>query len=331
LTRFSEVNYTSGVRWGASADAWALRVRVKFGQPAVDNFENDNCSKQFRTIDPVIPEVTQMKLVGNILTVLILLMSAFFFAVAIMTVSTHRNWKQAADTLQIEYNTLNTKLQAAKTGTIQKEQSIIAEKVARAQQLAQLESQLANQQADVDNLSKLLNDETIISKERLARMEQAEARAAQLDRQNKSLTESNVQLNKEVATSYEKLTDLTNTTFELSTRIEEIEKLNQDLSASVAKSNKILKLKGWDENELTNDIVPLVNAVVVKSTGPLFAVAAGSDDGLREGHILDIYRADSFVGRGVVREVQNDLAVLETVREFMQASVKEGDNVTSKF
>lgn len=272
-----------------------------------------------------------MKLVGNILTVLILLMSAFFFAVAIMTVSTHRNWKQAAETLQTEFNTLEAKLKQAKSGSIQKEQSIIAEKVARAQQLAQLESQLSSQQVEVDDLSKLLNEETIISKERLARMEQAEARAAQLDRQNKSLTDRNVQLNKEVATSYEKLTDLTNTTFELSTRIEEIEKLNQDLSASVGKWNRIGRAKGFDENELTNDVVPLVNAVVVKSTGPLFAVAAGSDDGLREGHVLDIYRAETFVGRGVVREVQNDLAVLETVREFMQASVKEGDNVTSKF
>ena len=156
-----------------------------------------------------------MKLVGNILTVLILLMSAFFFAVAIMTVSTHRNWKQAAETLQTEFNTLEAKLKQAKSGSIQKEQSIIAEKVARAQQLAQLESQLSSQQVEVDDLSKLLNEETIISKERLARMEQAEARAAQLDRQNKSLTDRNVQLNKEVATSYEKLTDLTNTTFEL--------------------------------------------------------------------------------------------------------------------
>jgi len=250
---------------------------------------------------------------------------------AIMTVSTHRNWKQAADTLQIEYDTLNAKLQQAKTGSIQKEQSIIAEKVARAQQLAQLESQLTSQQAEVDDLSKALNEETIISKERLARMEQAEARAAQLDRQNKSLTERNVELNKEVATSYEKLTDLTNTTFELGTRIEELEDLNGDLSASLANWSKVGRGFGLNENSLTDDIVPLVNAVVVKSTGPLFAVAAGSDDGLRKGHVLDIYRAETFVGRGIVREVQHDLAVLETVREFMQASVKEGDNVTSKF
>ena len=272
-----------------------------------------------------------MKLVGNILTVLILLMSAFFFAVAIMTVSTHRNWKEAATSLQDELSTVTAKLNQAKTGTDQKERSIVAEKVARAQQLAQLESQLASQQAEVDDLSKLLTDETIISKERLARMEQAEARAAQLDRQNKSLTERNVQLNKEVATSYEKLTDLTNTTFELGTRIEELDAINKDLSASVAKSARIFKRLNIDENQLTSDIAPLVNAVVVRTEGPRFAVMAGSDDGLREGHVLDIYRADTFVGRGVVREVQNDLAVLETVREFMQAAVKEGDNVTSKF
>ena len=97
-----------------------------------------------------------MKLVGNILTVLILLMSAFFFAVAIMTVSTHRNWKQAAENLQTEYTTLNDKLQQAKSGSIQKEQSIIAEKVARAQQLAQLESQLISQRGEGDDLSNCL-------------------------------------------------------------------------------------------------------------------------------------------------------------------------------
>ena len=59
-----------------------------------------------------------MKLVGYILSVLIVLMSAFFFAVDIMNVSTRRNWKQTADTLQTECDTLNRKSQQAKTGTI---------------------------------------------------------------------------------------------------------------------------------------------------------------------------------------------------------------------
>lgn len=272
-----------------------------------------------------------MKLLGNILTLLILLMSLFFFAVSIMTAAAHRNWKQEAQTLQSEYDSLNGKLEQTKSSTVKKDQAITAEKVARAQQLSQLESQLAAYRADLDNYQKQLSEETIISKERLARLEQAEARAAQLDQQNATLTNLNVQLNKEVATSYEKLTDLTNRSFELESRIEELGTINEDLSASVAKQTRVMKRLNIDENQLTNDITPLVNAVVVRSDGDLFAIAAGSDDGLREGHVLDVYRSDTFVGRGVVREVRPDLAVLQTVREFMQASVREGDDVTSKF
>ena len=272
-----------------------------------------------------------MKFLGQTLTLLILLMSCFFFAVSLVTVSAHRNWKEAATALQSEYDALNTKLKDAKTGTLQKEQSIVAEKVARAQQLANLESQLAAQRVELEDTAKLYNDETIISKERLARMEQAEASNAQLVRQNKSLRDRNVDLTKEVATSYEKQTDLTNQKFELETELEEVELLNKDMSASIAKTTRLLKRLNIDENQLLADIPPSVTAVVVRTDGNLFAVAAGSDDGLRKGHTLDIYRGDTFVGRGTVTEVRKDISVFQTVREFMQASVKEGDNVTSKF
>lgn len=272
-----------------------------------------------------------MNLLGKILTLLILVMSIFFLAIALMTSAAHRNWKVAASSLQGEYQAIQQQLATTKTSTLEKEQFIQAEKVARAQQLAQLESQLAVYRAEIDSLSKQVSEETILSKERLARLEQAEARASQLDKENKGLTDRNNQLSKEIATSYEKLTDFTNKTFELNTRIEEIEILNKDLSAKVAVQNKVMKRLGIDENKLVEDIVPLINAVVVRTDGDLFAIAAGTDDGLRKGHVLDIYRGDKFVGRGVVKNVEHNLAVLSTLSAFMQANVEEGDDVTSKF
>jgi len=156
-------------------------------------------------------------------------------------------------------------------------------------------------------------------------------RASQLDRENKGLSERNVALSKEVANGYEKLTDFTSKTFELNTRIEELMLLTKDLSATVAKQRKVMERLDIDENQLVNDIVPLINAVVVRTDGELFAIAAGTDDGLREGHVLDIYRGEKFVGRGVVKNVENNLAVLGTLSAFMQATVQEGDDVTSKF
>lgn len=272
-----------------------------------------------------------MNLLGKILTLLILVMSIFFLAIALMTSAAHRNWKLAASDLQEEYQAIQQQLNTAKNSTLEKEQFIQAEKVSRAQQLAQLESQLAVYRNEIESLSKQVSEETVLSKERLARLEQAEARASQLDKENKGLTERNVTLSKEVATSYEKLTDFTNRTFELNTRIEELSTLNKDLSSTVAKQGKVMKRLNIDENELTNDIVPLINAVVVRTKGDLFAIAAGTDDGLREGHVLDIYRGEKFVGRGVVKNVENNLAVLGTLSAFMQATVQEGDDVTSKF
>ena len=272
-----------------------------------------------------------MNLLGKILTLLILVMSIFFLAIALMTSAAHRNWKVAASSLQGDLTAIQQQLKTTKTSTLEKEQFIQAEKVARAQQLAQLESQLAVYRNEIEGLSKQVSEETILSKERLARLEQAEARASQLDKENKGLSDRNVALSKEVATSYEKLTDFTNKTFELNTRIEEISILNKDLSATVARQNKVMKRLGIDENELVKDIVPLINAVVVKIEGDLFAIAAGTDDGLRKGHHLDIYRGSKFVGKGVVKAVEHNLAVLGTIPAFMQATVQEGDDVTSKF
>jgi myosin heavy subunit len=272
-----------------------------------------------------------MNLLGKILTLLILVMSIFFLAIALMTSAAHRNWKVAASSLQSDYQAIQQQLTATKTSTLEKEQFIQAEKVARAQQLAQLESQLAVYRNEIDSLSKQVSEETILSKERLARLEQAEARASQLDKENKGLSERNVTLSKEVATSYEKLTDFTNKTFELNTRIEQLTTLNEDISGALAKRKKVMDRMGLNENELVKDIVPLINAVVVRTQGDLFAIAAGTDDGLREGHVLDIYRGDKFVGRGVVKNVEHNLAVLGTLSAFMQANVQEGDDVTSKF
>ena len=272
-----------------------------------------------------------MNLLGKILTFAILIMSIFFLAIALMTSAAHRNWKLAATSLQEENQAIKQQLNTAKSSTQEKEQFIQAEKVARAQQLAQLESQLAVYRTEINDLSTQVSEETILSKERLARLEQAEARASQLDKENKGLTERNVTLSKEVATSYEKLTDFINQTFELNTRIDGLSLLNKDLAATVAKQDKVMDRLDIDENQLTDDIVPLINAVVVKTDGDLFAIAAGTDDGLRKGHMLDIYRGEKFVGRGVVKTVENNLAVLGTLSPFMQAKVQEGDDVTSKF
>ena len=79
-------------------------------------------------------------------------------------------------------------------------------------------------------------------------------------------------------------------------------------------------------------IPPKIEAVVtaVGDNNATFAVAIGSDDGLRRGHEMDIYRSNRHVGRGVVVLAQNNRSVLSIVKGMMNDIVREGDNVTTK-
>ena len=87
-----------------------------------------------------------------------------------------------------------------------------------------------------------------------------------------------------------------------------------------------------DENNLVASIAPKIEAVVtaVGDNNTKFAVAIGSDDGLRKGHEMDIYRSNRHVGRGVVVLAENNRSVLSIVKGMMNDIVREGDNVTTK-
>ena len=105
-----------------------------------------------------------------------------------------------------------------------------------------------------------------------------------------------------------------------------------DLVANLAKSKKVLDRNGLTVNSLTDHIVPKLDGLVVKtSSDGLFAISLGTDDGLRVGHELDVYRKDRFVGKGTVIKTETDLAAVRINPDFNLDTVREGDHVTSKF
>ena len=61
------------------------------------------------------------------------------------------------------------------------------------------------------------------------------------------------------------------------------------------------------------------------------AISLGTDDGIREGHTLDIYRNDRFIGKAVVTKADYNMSAARIDRDFLQAPVAEGDYVTTKF
>jgi len=60
-------------------------------------------------------------------------------------------------------------------------------------------------------------------------------------------------------------------------------------------------------------------------------VSLGTDDGIRKGHVLDIYRGDRYIGKAVVTIAQFDKSAARISPDFRRDLVQEGDHVTTKF
>ena len=72
--------------------------------------------------------------------------------------------------------------------------------------------------------------------------------------------------------------------------------------------------------------------VIVTKVGEkvLIEVSIGSDDGLRKGHTLEVFRNQSYLGRVVVKSLQPDRAVCEIIPEYRKGIIKRGDRVATR-
>lgn len=270
-------------------------------------------------------------LIGNALTILILLMSVFFFASALMVGAAQRNWKAEVNALTAQLQAAENQVNEAKSSNKEQLMTIEREKVARAQQLAVLFSQKRQINQQLDDRNKLLKAEIESSQERLTQLREAEARLAQQDKELEAVRKRSNELKNTLSEQFAKVQNLTQQLFEQTTKIESLELSVADLSSSLAKREKVMDAYGLDPESRTKDIVPKLTATVVAiGEGDNFAIKLGSDDGVRIEHEFDIYRSSRYIGRATVTKVRQDVAVLSPIKGFMQSPIQEGDYVTSE-
>ena len=94
---------------------------------------------------------------------------------------------------------------------------------------------------------------------------------------------------------------------------------------------EVLDRHDLDEFTPVVDIPPRVDGVVTAvSDRDLLEISIGSDDGLRVGHTLEVYRNNSYLGRVVVRRTEPDRAVVEILPEYRKGTIRKGDRVATK-
>ena len=273
-----------------------------------------------------------MNLMGKIFTFMIFLMSTVFLVVSIMVGASDRAWKEEAQAMQTRARTATSSIDLLKNETASLEKTLALAKVSRAQQLAHLQSQKTLAEEALAEKATQFNEEQKKAQGFARELKVANERLAAQDNQLADLKANNKKLVDDIAAQFAENRNIEKVLFELTAKREQLLRKEADLAAQLAKLQKVMTARGLDENDLVASIPPKIEAVVtaVGDNNATFAVAIGSDDGLRRGHEMDIYRSNRHVGRGVVVLAQNNRSVLSIVKGMMNDIVREGDNVTNK-
>lgn len=277
-----------------------------------------------------------MTLLGKSFSAVILILSAVFMVLALAVNASHRNWRDVVLTgvngepglkAQIEsFSRQNKQLQDSKARTLA---ALDREQAARRTALAALQTQLDQLKADLQSseaaVQQLTAQITVLSQTDLSR-------AQELER----LTGENARLRTQVRTEQQDRDKLFTQTLELTDQMNklrgiklQLEERNQQLMAQVTRFEEVVASKGIDVNEPLDGAPPERNGNILQIDRPsqLVLISIGADEGLRQGHFLEVTRRGRYVGKLKVRNTEPDRAVAEILKDYSEGILQEGDRV----
>ncbi|WP_254511036.1 hypothetical protein [Anatilimnocola floriformis] len=282
-----------------------------------------------------------MTLVGKIFTVLIFVMSICFMTASVMVFATHKNWKDyatattAAAGKPVGLETQLKDLRLLETGLKEElerlKKRLEEERVARRAVLGSLtarlvkaESELLVKQREYETVVAALNTATETAKLAQSRLSTLEAEIA-LTRGKLRDTEQDLddKFNK-VVTLQDELNQANNLKSNLGER-------NNQFAQQITRMKLVMDYHGLDEMSPVRHIAPRVTGVVLAiNNSDLIEVSIGSDDGLKPGHVLQVYRGNQYLGQITIRTTGPDRAVGQIDKTLQRGKIQKGDNVTTK-
>lgn len=275
-----------------------------------------------------------MNLLGKIFVVLITVMSLVFMTLALAVYATHKNWKEVADNLTSQLNTLNGQLQLKVEEYNRLEAQARGEKESATQQLAKLETERDNLekrnavvQAELDQLRAERRDAT--------------AAVAATQANNQRLADEVTGLRQDIRTNEQARDQAFATTLKATEELHQAKGMldntverNRQLTEQISGMTSVMDAKGIDPNTPPDAVTPTVDGLVSRvkqvAGAQLVEVTIGADDGLKQGNTVEVYRGDRYLGRLDILKTSPDRAVGRVDRRFQQGAIQEGDRVATR-
>jgi hypothetical protein len=281
-----------------------------------------------------------MTLVGKIFTVLIFVMSICFMTASVMVFATHKNWKLYATNQDTAKGPIGLEkrikdLQTLETGLKEEleryKRKLEEERAARRAVVGNLnarvqraETELAAKQREYENMIAALgkvSEEYKVTQQRLVALE------TEIGANRTTLRDTQADLDNKFG-QVVKLTDDLNQANGLKVRLDE---RNTQLALQVTRMKLVMDAHGLNVNSMVAHIAPRVTGVVLAvNSGDLVEVSIGSDDGLKNGHVMQVYRGNQYLGEITIRTTGPDRSVGQINKLLQRGKIQKGDNVTTK-
>ena len=275
-----------------------------------------------------------MNFLGRIFVFVLLVMSIMFMTLSIVVYSTHKDWKDQANNAKSQLTQARNDFNTLQAKYNRRESELTAEKEAAEAQVRKLEM------------------------ERVQRLDRNAAAQAQLEelrvseREAIQNAEATLRINEDLAAQVKKLREeiLTNQTskdryFQAALQAtEQFQQVRNDLEVAIERNRglvadtsrmaSMMRANNLDPATPVDAIKPSVDGFVSKTQRKngvmLVEISIGSDDGLKPGHTVEVFRNTKYKGRLEILKTAPDRAVGRVDVRFQQGPIQEGDRVATR-
>jgi hypothetical protein len=283
-----------------------------------------------------------MNFVGKIFVVLILIMSIVFASLSIMVYATHTNWRdeivrtsaEVRGNQAIGYKERLTKAREENAKLTNErsemELQLNAEKTAKIQALAKAEAEINALKTENTAMTQQLSAKEADLAANTNALHVAQNNLSNLTTEVQKLRDDIAGSQRETDEQIKRSTDLADKLAVASGVLANLQERNKQLTMDVSKAKTILKGLGMSiEDPADASTIPVTGIITAVSSSKV-ELSIGTDDGVRVGQQLDIYRRDKYVGRVKVIDAKAGTAVASILPEYQQFPIQRGDNVGSQ-
>ena len=274
-----------------------------------------------------------MNFIGKIFVVLIFVMSLVFMSFAVAVYGTHQNWKKKAGRSKKVAERSQAELTKAEEDEDKLEAELKHEMTAR--------EQAAGQARDRTRRAGHPARRTGQGARRAAGQRQGTAVAA-LDTAQQNLARLTTEvegLRTEIRNAqgerdkhFERVVELTDQIHQAQGEVKRLEERRIQLASQLASANLVLDRNGLHKDMPVDGMPPLLRGKVLAiNRDNMVEVSLGTDDGLRIGHTLEIFRGSKYLGRVEVLHATTDRAVGKIMPGFKKGIIQKDDDVATRF